>query len=402
MGPDDIITVAAISSHRITVTIGVARDDSIVTHRSLPCRWHELGEAERRAALAEALRQAEDAAGIGIRSLFLSRSSPSIASRLSTGHASLGEELVLRDEEKGWALRRAREQATGIAHEVVMTLPVRWKVRDRSGERDVDDPIGVRGSHLSCEALLITAEPGHVQSLRDLAMAVERELEGIIPPPVGLYRGIASRLQKRGSSLVLDLGARHTSLLVHRRDRLVLLETHRGGGDDLTEALAEELDLEWDAAEALKHQVDLDAASEPGETRTDIRQQDLFRELAQEKDLLRRAARICRDEIDATFRKLADDLRAHGHLAQQGTLHLVGRGAALGGLPRHLGELFDLPVRLGSGASDRDAGSELDGLITVGLVRAAADLRRQALSSEGPTVGRAISGLWGWLTHRYQ
>ncbi len=397
MKAEDVITVIAIGSHKVAVTVGVASTDQVVAHKAVPCRWHELGEGERRATVAEALRQAEESAGLSLTSVFLSRSSPAIGSRLSTGHASLGAEMPLREEEKGWALRRAREQATGIAHEVVMTIPVRWKVRDRDGERDVDDPLGQRATHLSCEALLITAEPGYTAGLEALGSSLERHVEGVIPTPVGLYRGIAGRLRRQGSSLVLDLGARHTTLLVHRRDRLAMLETHRFGGDDLTQSIADALRIGWDEAEALKRQLDLDAGADaalPG-------QQSLFAELAQQTSRLREAARVCRDDIEAFFRRLADELRANGHLPQQGTIHLVGRGAGLGGLPRVLHDLFNLPVRIGSGAADRDAGAELDGLLTSGLIRTAAELRRQAIAAEGPTLARTAHGLWAWLSHRY-
>jgi cell division protein FtsA len=395
MATEDILAVASISSHRVAVTVGDARDESVVAHKQVECRWFDLGHRARLEALADCIRLAEDSAGIELRSIFLSRSCASIGSRMSTGYASLGQEMVLGPAEKAWAMRRAREQATGIATEVVMALPVGWRVRGHDGERDVEDPEGMRGSHLSCQVLLVTAQPGYADELRALGRELGKEVEDIIPQPVALWRGIGSRLQRRGNSLVIDLGARHTTVLVQRRDRFAHLETRGTGGDDLTRALAEAMAIPLDDAEQLKRQADIgiDTNDLPG-------QQTLFAELAQ--DRVRRASHILSAEVDRTFEQLADELRAGGWLAQQGCLHLVGRAAALGGLPRRLGDIFDLPVRLGSGADDRDPAAELDGLIVAGLVRAAADCRRHAIAAEGPSLSRTASGLWAWLMHRYR
>lgn len=395
MANEDILAVASISSHRVAVTVSDVRDESVVAHKQVECKWFDLGHRARLEALADCIRLAEDSAGIEIRSLFLSKSCASIGSRMSSGYASLGQEMLLGPAEKAWAMRRAREQATGIATEVVMAIPVGWRVRGRDGERDVEDPEGLHGSHLSCQVLLVTAQPGYSDELRALGRELGKDVEDIIPQPVALWRGISSRLQRKGNSLVLDLGARHTTVLVQRRDRFAHLETRGYGGEDLTKVLADAMNISHDEAELLKRQADIsiDASDLPG-------QQNLFSELAQ--DRVRRACHILAAEVDRSFGHLADDLRAGGWLAQQGCLHLVGRAASLGGLPRRLGEIFDLPVRLGSGADDRDPAAELDGLIVTGLIRAAADVRRNAIAAEGPSLSRTASGLWSWLMHRYR
>jgi cell division protein FtsA len=408
--PEDILVIATISARQVAATVVVLQSpagqspagktagdepsEQVVAHKSVPCTWHSATGDERGQALAEAVRLAAESAGIEPYSIYLSCADASLSSRIAVGYAAPGEEIAFSVHERDWALRRAREQATGADREVLDVLPVQWTVRGPGGERDVPDPVGERGTHLTCQALLVTVKRGLRAEMAALAHGVGLELDHVIPQPLALYRGAAGRLKIKGTTLVIDCGARHTTVLVRRKDRLVHAETFAFGGDILTATMADQLGIPVADAEKLKLQLDLACVPDPSAPQG---QQMIWSDLREGDALLAPATRICADTLTNFFAARARDLREHSHLGQAGQVHLVGRGAGMGGLVGFLRDIFALPVVLGTGDKGRQPGDELDGLLTTGLVCLAADHRREQKTLQSRTLRKRASGMWSWL-----
>jgi cell division protein FtsA len=398
---EHLIVILNIASRAVSCTVAQLhpeqpdKGEQVVAHKVIPCHWHDLTDGFRREVVREAVRLAEDSADVDAHSAYVSMSDPNIRSHLSVGWAGLGDEVTITAGDTATALRRCREQATGIDRELLDWMPTTWLLRDQSGEREVADPANMRGHHLTCHSVLVTARTGHKAFLEDLCDGMDLDLEGVIAQPLALYRGISGRLRSRGSSLVIDCGARSTTILVRRREKLVHVEVQPFGGDDLTARIADELSIDLEAAERLKEEIDIGQPA--GQGREQEGQLTLFDDLAAQSRQVAAASRICSQEIDRFFKGLADDLRSHGMLAQAGAIHLVGRGALLRGMPHVVREIFDLPVVLGSGDRNREPIAELEGLLTSGLVRIAADRRRASLQ-DGTNIRRHASGLWNWLS----
>jgi len=399
--PNDWLVVLQVSSRRLTATVAQRGSDGerVVAHRAIECDWLALEERSRSEAVADVLSLACDSAGVRPMSVFVSVADPSLRANFATGYADLGEELLLTSHERSLALARATHQAIGTEREVLHALPQRWSVRSVYGEREVDEPVGERASRLTCHVLLVTADRRTRLQMEGILDEFKIYLEGMIAQPVALYRGLASDLPRKGSTLVIDCGARHTSLLVHRKQRLVHVETHAFGGDHLTQAIVEELGIGWLQAEELKRELDIGVHAQSEEREDQI---FLWREIQERHRCLAPAARICADRLRAFFLVRAQALREMELLAQNGKVHLVGRAAALGGLGALLKDLFKMPVVLGAGQQAREASSELADLITVGLVRQAAIERERRLAERRASsirqVTHAASGLWAWLS----
>jgi cell division ATPase FtsA len=307
---------------------------------------------------------------------------------------------VIDAGQREWALRKAREKATAADSEVIDALPVRWTVRGNAGaEREVEDPVGETGRQLTCHALVITARRGYRAELAALARTFGWELDGVIAQPVALYRGMASSLFKAGTTIVLDCGGRHTTVLVRVKQQLLHLATHEFGGDDLTRRIGEALDLGQEDAEKLKRQVDIGSIGNAPQLAgqqviwADLQAQDLHRQ---------RAARIAHEAVTTFFSDLARELRESGHLGQKGHVHLVGRAAGLAGMPKVVHEIFELPVILGTGDKQRNPGDEMDNLLNLGQIRVAAQARRDHLLTQGASLVHRAGGLWAWLVQRFE
>ncbi|HYE04340.1 MAG TPA: cell division FtsA domain-containing protein [Planctomycetota bacterium] len=394
----NLLVIVLISSRRVSATIAWLHPDQgekVVAHKAIDCHWQSLTDRGRNQVVADAVQLASDSAGVQALSAYIAMADHSLASTVAIGIADLGQDMPLTQSDRDQALLRARHQAIGDDRELVHALPVLWTVRSRQGEREVPDPIGERGSRLTVHALLITARKGYRDELARLLDGCGLHLDGVIAPPLALWHGISGKLAKRGNALVVDVGARHTSIIVHRRGRLWFLQSYPFGGDTLTARLADELKIPPDHAEDLKFELDIGAQ---GSGAGDLEgQQYLWRDVQERHRLMGPAARVCATALREFFAARVKELRAQELIAQSGQVHLVGRGAALGGMASFLREIFDLPVVLGTGARDREPSAELVDLLISGVVRAAADERRGELAERGSGMRHAVGNAWGWL-----
>jgi len=393
----NILVIVLISSRRVSATVAWLhgeQGEKVVAHKFIDCLWHELSDRGRFHTVADVVKLACESAGVEAYSAYIACSDPGIQSQLALGYADLGQDMVLTAGDRDQALVRARHHAIPEDRTLLHALPVHWTVRSRQGEREVTDPIGQRGSRITSHVLLVTAPKDYSDRLAALLDQCGLHCDGVIAPPVALWHGIAGKLKSRGSTLIIDCGARHTALIVHRKNQCIHVETHAFGGDTLSAAIAAELGIPFDQAEDLKREVDLSAQG-PG---NDLEgQQYLWRDVQERHRLIAPAARICSGLLRAFFGARARDLREREFLGQQGQVNLVGRGSALGGLALCLRDLFDLPVVLGTGQRDRDPSAELVDLIISGIVRTAADGRREELAGHGSGLGTAARGMWAWL-----
>lgn len=399
--PEHLVVIVHVSSRRVGATVAAlhpTHGDKVVAHKTIDCDWYRLSQNGKREAVADVIRLACDSAGVEAYSVYVSMTDASITSRLAVGWADPGDEVILSEHERLWALKRARDQATGADLELIDAIPVHWMVRDRDGEHEVDDPVGMRGSRLTCQALLITARRGYRDELAELVEGLGLELEGIIAQPVALFRGISGALTRKGTTVVVDCGARCTTVLVRRHQKLVHIETHAYGGDDLTRLLMEKLGISQGQAEDLKRDLDLGLRNEERDGAAG--QQFIWSDVRERHRLLGPALKLVGESLDGFFRQRAQELRDHGHLVQHGQIHLVGRGSQLGGLALFLREIFGLPVVIGSGHKNRDPSAELADVLVSGLVCTAADLRRTHLNAQQSKFRKTASGVWSWLTHQ--
>jgi cell division protein FtsA len=395
----NVLVIVLIASRRVSATVAWIdpnQGERVVAHKHIDCIWISLSDRGKRQTVADVVKLACESAGVEAYSAYIAMSDASISSSIAVGYADLGQDMPLTAADREQALIRARHHAIGEDRELLHAFPVQWTVRSKSGEREVPDPVGVRASRLTGHVLLVTARRGYRDELAALLEGCNLSLDGVIAPPVALYHGIAGKLPKRGSTVIVDCGARHTAVMVHRKGRLTYLQTYPFGGDFLTERMSELLRIAPDYAEDLKREIDVSFnGSHAGDADG---QMYLWRDVQERHRLIAPAARLCAEVLRAFFSARAQELRERELLGQQGQVNLVGRASALSGLSLFLKDIFDLPVVLGTGQRDRDPSAELVDLVVSGVVRAAADERRNELAGNVSALRNAASGLWAWLT----
>ncbi|MFW5829385.1 MAG: cell division FtsA domain-containing protein [Planctomycetota bacterium] len=400
--PTNCLVIVQISSRHVSCTVAwrqPGEPERVVAHKVVYCQWYELNERGRRQAVSEAVYEACQSASVRPYSVFVSISDARLQANFAVGSVDCGETVSFGPDEIELALVRATHQAIAVDREVLHVLPQRWEVRDSNGDRPSERPIGDTGQRLTCYVMLVTAPKRQRADLSVLLRDCDLELEAVIAPPVALYRGMYRMLAKSGCHLVFDCGAMHTSVVVHRKGRLVHIETHHFGGDHVTRLLIERFTLDPGRAEQLKQELDVSNHQRFAEELQG--QTYLWRDVQERDRLLGPASHAARQLLLDFFRDIADSLGKRDLLAAKGRISVVGRASHLHGLTRLLQEVFSMPVTLGTGRKDRDPSAELVDLVTTGLIRTAAEERERLLRQRDVSGMHQARRLWyamrNWL-----
>ena len=181
------------------------------------------------------------------------------------------------------------------------------------------DSVVAGGRANDLEVLLVAAKLDAVQPLCAAVQAAGFEPRLILPSPLATLA--AFRLvhaTATGSSLVLNLGARSTTLLLVEPKRFVV-RTLPLGGNSITQQIAANQDCDTEEAEAIK--------------------------------LSERSAPLTADAIETLATRLAQEItrsvlhfRRQSDLEQPARVHLTGGGARLAGLDQTLAAKLKVPV----------------------------------------------------------
>lgn len=218
------------------------------------------------------------------------------------------------------------ELRSSIAFQVQEYLPI--SVEDARIDFHVMEEYTTPDGDAMVRLLLVAAERDVVDSLVEVvqrarlrpvkldlnAFAVLRALEG------------GHRLADDNSSeVLLDIGAGLTNLVVHARGEPRFVRVLVLGGDDITAALARELDLAVEEAEQVKIATGLQEFGSGGD-----------------------AAAIIRERVDAFVREVRGSLdyfhARRGGMGAIDRLVLSGGGSLLAGIDARLSEVLRLPV----------------------------------------------------------
>jgi cell division ATPase FtsA len=400
--PADGLVIVQISSRHVAATVAwrqAGHSERVLAHKVVYCHWYDLNDRGRRQALSEAVFEACSSAEVQALSVFVCVADERLQANFAVGAIDCQHEVQFGREEMDLALSRATHQAIAVDREVLHVLPQHWEIRDAEGDHEVDDPLGQSGHRLTCSVLLVTAQRRLRAEIVSLLRECDLELEALIAPPVALYRGLKNVLAKSSCHVVFDCGARHTNVIVHRKNRLVHIETHLFGGDLVSLHLMDRFTLDPARAEQLKQDIDVaDHKSFAGDI---AGQTYLWRDVLERDRLLGPASLATRDFLLAFFRGVYEGLLKRDILGQKGKITLVGRASSLAGFPSLMQEIFGWPAIYGTGRKDRDPSAELVDLMTTGLIRTAAEERERLLRQRDVSgmhqARRWFLGLRNWL-----
>ncbi|MFQ5540854.1 MAG: cell division protein FtsA [Candidatus Paceibacteria bacterium] len=203
-------------------------------------------------SVRQALTQAEEAAGVRIRSAFLAIGGiglDELRSRGETVIARADGEVVDLDVDNAITAAEELIRSRLMNRRILHTVPTGYVV---DGAEVLGRPTGMKGSKLAAEVLFITCLEQHVA---DLVEAVERadvSVGDIMASPLAGSIVTVTGAEKRAGCVLANIGSETVSIVVFENSAPVSLKVFKIGSMDITKDIALGLRISLDEAEQLK------------------------------------------------------------------------------------------------------------------------------------------------------
>jgi cell division protein FtsA len=201
-------------------------------------------------SISRAVREAEEAAGIEIESVFAGIAGGHIKSLNSRGivaNPRANKEINQWDVEK--AINSASAMSIPMDREVIHILPQEFIVDNQTG---VKNPVGMMGNRLEVLVHIVTAAVTSAQNIVKCVQQAGLEVEDIVLEPLASALAVLTPEEKKHGSILLDMGGGTTDAVIFSNGGIRLSEVFSFGGDHITNDIAIGLRTTTEAAEKIK------------------------------------------------------------------------------------------------------------------------------------------------------
>jgi cell division protein FtsA len=344
-------------------------------------------------SVREALRDAEDMAGMEVGAVFAGVGGDHIEVGSSSGVVA-----VAGDEVEQTDLDRVHEVARAIVippdRELLHAIPQDYVVDGQSG---IQDPRGMEAVRLESEVCVVTAGSPACQNLRKAVDRAGYRIEELVFAPLATSLAVLTDDARHAGVALLEIGGAATELMVYREGRLHLVATLPWGGVTVTNDIVKGLGIPVADAEDLKRKRgSASTRAVPTDEKLEIAGPTPGRTREVSRELL---AHIIEQRLDEMFGVVYEALEEKHML---GTLSagvvLTGGGARLEGIVELAQTVFNMPVSLGQ------PGAGLEGLVEAArdprmstAVGLALYGRMRSRETGGGLALRTFSRLTDWL-----
>lgn len=330
---------------------------SIIGHGSAPNLGMRKGVVVHVDDVAEAVRhaitEAERVSGVEIKSVTVNVNGPHIAGINSRGVIAISAaNREISDDDR----LRVEEAATIIQlppnREIIQVFAKNYRL---DGQDNIKDPVGMHGVRLEVDTHIVTAG---TPNLRALDMVLEKSdisARNHTVASLAAAEAVLNRQQKESGTLLIDIGAGTTNLVVVEDGEVQHVAVLPIGGMHITNDLAIGLKTDLDIAEAVKTQ-HATLLNDSHRSRVSVQHENKLHQFDAEEVRMIAEARV--DElfeyVDKELKKIQRSRKLPGGVV------IVGGTANLPGIAEFAKEKLQLAARVGSL-------QPLDGLIdTVG------------------------------------
>lgn len=207
-------------------------------------------EASR--SIAEAVHSAEQVAQIKVKSAYLAIGGIGLDEVHSTGEISLttsGGEVTARDTERAVQDSERRISAQLTNRKVIHAIPLQFRL---DSTKIAGRVIGMRGSKLSVDTLLITTLEQHYNDLVDAVEGAGIEIEGEMAASLAASLVSLTKEQKMKGVVLANIGAETISIAVFENDVPISVKVFPIGSSDITNDIALHLRIPLSEAEQVK------------------------------------------------------------------------------------------------------------------------------------------------------
>jgi cell division protein FtsA len=276
-------------------------------------------------ALAEVKKISKSAA----KNIYLNIGTPQVKMQVSRGIVAVSRadaEIYQDDIER--VVRASQAVNLPQNRTIIHTLTREYFV---DGVGDINDPLGLSGSRLEVQSLIVDAFTPHVKSLIHVVELAGGEVSGLVFSPLVAARAALSKRQRNLGVALVDIGFGTTGLSVYEENKLVGVAKFPVGAASITNDIAVGLKIPIDAAEELKLRYGYAIAKDIGAKE----QVDLMKLMPDAKGPASRrfVGEIIESRLEEIFDLVNAELKVFQKFGQlPGGVVLTGGGAKLPGL----------------------------------------------------------------------
>jgi cell division protein FtsA len=352
-------------------------------------------------SIKQALRSAEEAAGLRIRAVVVGIAGGHIKG--FNGHGATGiRSGTVREEDVDRLVDSASAVYVPVDREILHVIPAGFRL---DGNNGIKNPVGMSCERLEAMVHIVTGSVTSVENLlKCCEMARVRVADIVLEPLASADAVLTARERERGVAVV-DIGGGTTDVAVYRDGVLRHTAVLALGGNHITHDIAVGLGIAPEEAERLKKRyghVMTGGADERGEP--ELRGKDESMLNLPVSHLFEIIQPRC-EEIMLLVQKEINRVskgRAGSPSPAITSVVLTGGTSLLKGLDAMAGSLFGLPVRIGVPEKiiNRDMVNSPEYATGVGLVQYGLEQREQLAEETPPrelTTGRIFERMKHWV-----
>lgn len=320
--------------------IGVGIASSLGMRRGIVADTEAVAQA-----CNSALEQAERMAGHSANNLVVSVSGTEIICQNGLGVIAVGRaDGEVSPDDVARALEEVQARLVmPLNSEILHIIPKDYRLDD---QKNIKDPVGMRGVRLEMNALVISGSTAHLKNISRSLEIAGMSAESFVVEPLASAEATLSVKQKELGTVLINIGGSTTSLAVFEDGDLLHLAVLPVGGGHITNDIAIGLRTSIEVAEAVKLQFGSANPEEIGK-KDEI---DLSIFDSQEEGFVsqRHIAEIIEARLEEIFSFVNSELKNIGRAGLlPGGAVLVGGGALLPGATDLAKQTLRLPAQVG-------------------------------------------------------
>ena len=216
-------------------------------------RWYAQGEIvdfrKAAAAVHAALEEAEKMSGTTVDSVYLAQTGSHLKGQMLRGSSSIAasdNRVVLDDLKRASAEAKLRQPAQGRTYVHHVRTPI---ILD---DKIVEDPVGMIGKKIDLGYWAIDGDDQAIRSSLHVISNYSLEVDDLILSSIASGTMVAGPDLRRAGTLVIDMGAGVTDLVLYRQGFVAFTGVVPVGGDHVTGDLSMGLRVHEPYAEKLK------------------------------------------------------------------------------------------------------------------------------------------------------
>jgi cell division protein FtsA len=324
--------------------VHVKKEQSFGMRKGAIVEMSEISQAVSR-ALAGVKRISKSA----IKNVYISIGTPQAKMQSSRGIVAVSRaDAEIYQDDIDRAVRASQAVNLPQNRTIIHTLTKEFIV---DGVGDIADPLGLSGSRLEVQSLIIDAFSPHIKNLIRSVEIAGGEVSGLVFGPLVAARSALSKRQRDLGTAIVDIGFGTTGLAVYEEGKLVGVAKFPVGSANISNDLAVGLKIPVDAAEEVKLHYGY-AYSKDVSSKEQI---ELKKFLPESRNMVSRrfAAEIMESRLEEIFDLINSELKILQKMGElPGGVVLVGGGAKLPGITDLAKQQMKLSAQIGFAESE--------------------------------------------------